>query len=411
MSVDQQSQIRVLYSFPFRLGGDGTNYTAWQQVNGLAAAGAKVLVFAGSISKPVPPGVRVYPTLAKGGIRIPGRVLGPLRMAALHDHIVARRIMKMKENVDIIHAWPLGARQTLAVAVSLGIPTALERCNAHTRFAMEVVNKECARLGLALPPDHSHAYNAEKLRREVEEYELADKLLCPSDFVVRTFLELGYSLNKLARHQYGFDPRIFHPYDQPAKASRGLTMLFAGGCAPRKGLHYALEAWLQSPAHRDGRFLIAGTFIPGYADKLASMLAHPSVQVLGHRRDISELMRKSDLLVLPSVEEGSALVTAEARASGCVILVSEAAGAICTHMENALVHQVGNVEALARHITMLHEDRELLKKLRAESLRTAAEITWTAAGARLFQVYLDTIAAKSERMSVGKSPDSSRTLR
>ena len=37
--------IRVLYSFPHKLGADRICYTAWQQVNGLAAAGADVLVF------------------------------------------------------------------------------------------------------------------------------------------------------------------------------------------------------------------------------------------------------------------------------------------------------------------------------------------------------------------------------
>jgi glycosyltransferase involved in cell wall biosynthesis len=60
------------------------------------------------------------------------------------------------------------------------------------------------------------------------------------------------------------------------------------------------------------------------------MLSHPSVRVLGHRNDVPELMRKSDILVLPSIEEGSALVAAEARGSGCALLVSEAAGAVCT---------------------------------------------------------------------------------
>ena len=44
----------------------------------------------------------------------------------------------------------------------------LERCNAHTGFAMEVVQKECDRLGIVLPPDHEHAYNAEKLHKEEE---------------------------------------------------------------------------------------------------------------------------------------------------------------------------------------------------------------------------------------------------
>jgi len=68
-------------------------------------------------------------------------------------------------------------------------------------------------------------------------------------------------------------------------------------------------------------------------------------------------MRQSDVLVLPSLEEGSALVTYEARGSGCVLLVSDAAGAVCKHMENALVHPAGDVAELAKHISMLHEDR------------------------------------------------------
>ena len=65
----------------------------------------------------------------------------------------------------------------------------------------------------------------------------------------------------------------------------GLTILFVGGCAPRKGVHYALEAWLQSPAHRNGSFLIAGEFLPAYAEKLGPMLSDRSVHVLGHRKD------------------------------------------------------------------------------------------------------------------------------
>jgi glycosyltransferase involved in cell wall biosynthesis len=158
-------------------------------------------------------------------------------------------------------------------------------------------------------------------------------------------------------------------------------------------LHYALEAWLQSPASRYGSFLIAGGFIPAYAQKLAPMLAHPSVHVLGHRKDAPELMRKSDVLVLPSIEEGSALVTTEARGSGCVLIVSEGAGAVCKHMETGLIHRVGDVAALSQHITMLHEDRDLLERLRAASLKTAPEITWTAAGRVLLQVYLETISS------------------
>jgi glycosyltransferase involved in cell wall biosynthesis len=390
----ESKPIRVLYSFPLKLGAGRICTTAWYQVDGLAAAGAEVTVFPASIIRSLPAHVTIRPTLARGKLRVPQRLLGRMAYANLHDGIVARRIERMAGQIDIIHAWPLGSVETLRTAARLGIPTVLERCNAHTRFAYEVVQRECDRLGVPLPSDHEHAYNAELLAREEEEYQLAYRLLCPSDFVVKTFMDEGFSREKLVRHIYGFDETVFHPDANPREPKRGLTMLSVGVCAVRKGLHYALEAWLQSPASRAGKFLIAGEFLPAYQQKLSPMLAHPSVKVLGHRNDVPELMRDSDLLVLPSIEEGFGLVCTEAMGSGCVPLVSEACTDICRHMENALVHRVGDVAALTQHITMVDKDRTLLAKLRARGLRTAPEVTWTAAGARLLDAYRSVLAGR-----------------
>lgn len=390
---EPSQNIRVLYSFPHKLGADRICTTAWYQVYGLAQEGAEVLVFPGAMSRALPKNITVNSTLVWGGVRIPYKLLGRMRAFSLHDYIVSSRLEKLAGQIDIVHTWPLGALRTLKTAARLGIPTVLERPNAHTRFAYEVVQKECERLGVALPSGHEHSYNEDVLIKEEAEYELATRLLCPSDFVVRSFLDQGFAREKVVRHQYGFDDQVYFPDPERHQQRTGLTMLFVGGCAPRKGVHYALEAWLKSTACNEGKFMIAGGFVPGYAEKLSSMLSHPSVHVLGHRTDVPQLMRQSDILVLSSLEEGSALVTSEARGSGCVLLVSEAAGAICKHMENALVHRVGDVSTLTQHINLLQENRKLLQQLRANSLRCIPEITWTAAGVKLLEVYRKTIAA------------------
>src|SRR5208282_2725817 len=387
--------IRVLHSFPLKLGGPRICGIAWHQVNGVADAGAEVRACAGVLCRSLPAQISFYPTLSWGRFRIPYRVLGRIRAGALHDYRVSRKVEQLAGQIDLIHTWPLGALRTLKTAAKLGIPTVLERCNAHTRFAYEVVQKECDRLGVPLPPDHEHFYNREILCREEEEYRLAQRLLCPSDFVVKTFLDQGFPPEKLLRHIYGFDPKVYYPGDREPDTERGLTMLFVGVCAVRKGVHFALDAWLQSPAHRNGVFQIAGEFLPAYAQKLSSQLAHPSVKVLGHRTDVADLMRKSDILVLPSIEEGFGLVVVEAMASGCVPLISNACTDICQHMENGLVHQVGDVKALTQHITLLHENRDLLEKFRAASVRAAAGATWSAAGVRLLQAYREAMAVKT----------------
>ncbi len=387
MQRDLRRPIRVLYSFPHKLGAARVCYTAWQQVSGVAAAGADLKLAAGWVHKPVDKGITVNRTLGFGPLRIPYKLLGTMRACALHDHIVARRLEALAKHIDLVHTWPLGARETLRTARRLGIRTLLERPNAHTRFAYDVVQRECSKVGVRLPRNHEHSFKADVLEKEEEEYELATGILCPSDFVRQTFIDQGFPCEQLVRHQYGFDESVCYPGVAQCEDNRGLRALFAGGCAPRKGLHYALHAWLSSSAHESGTLSVAGDFVPGYVSRLAPQLAHPSVRLLGFRRDLPQLMRENDILILPSVEEGSALVTYEARGCGCVLLVSDAAGAVCTHSVDALVHQVGDVETLSRQLTALHNDRGLLRRLRAASLATLNEITWRAAGRRLLEVY------------------------
>jgi D-inositol-3-phosphate glycosyltransferase len=386
--------LRVLYSFPNPLGGPRIGYTAWQQVRGLAEAGVDLTVCSASVRRPVPPTVRLWQTLSWGKVRVPFKLIGRMRGIALHDRIVARRVRKLAGQIDLIHTWPIGALQTLKAAAELNIPTVLERPNAHTRFAYEEVRRECERLGVTLPRTDSHAYQAYVLRVEEEEYQLATRLLCPSAFAARTFLNKGFAPSQIARHFYGYDENTYYPAERSAASAGRFTMLFVGVCAVRKGLHFALDAWLRSPAHHNGIFLIAGDFLPAYREKLAAQLAHPSVKVLGHRDDVPELMRNSDILVLPSIEEGFGLVCTEAMGSGCVPLVSEACTEICEHMGNALIHRVGDVDTLAQHITRIQENRSLLLTLRAAGLRTAPTITWTEAAKRLLTIYRQVAAEK-----------------
>lgn len=317
-------------------------------------------------------------------------------MCDLHDRRVASWLARHANETDLVHAWPTAARHTIRVAHRHGIPVLLERPNAHTRYAYTAVAEESRRLGLVLPPGSEHAFDAEVLAREEAEYAAADFLLCPSDFVARTFRDEGYPAAKLLRHRYGYAEGEFYPPAPQAPRSEGLVVLYAGICNPRKGLHHALTAWRASGAAERGTFLICGNFLPSYRERIAALLDHPSVQVLGQRRDLAEIMRRSDVFVLPTVEEGSALVTYEARACGCVLAVSDASGAVCEHDVNALVHPMRDVATLTQHFAQLDRDRALLGRLREASLATAKDLTWTAAGARLHDVYQSVLVRQVE---------------
>jgi hypothetical protein len=161
-----KDRVRVLYSFPHKLGADRICTTAWHQVDGLSAAGADVVVMPGALQRPFGPSVRVSPTLAKGKLRIPYKILGRMRALALHDFIVSRRLQKLAGQIDIIRTWPLGALRALQTAARLGIPTVLERPNAHKRFAYEAVRKECERLGLTMPAGDGQSCQEDVLEKK-----------------------------------------------------------------------------------------------------------------------------------------------------------------------------------------------------------------------------------------------------
>lgn len=389
--------MHIVYSFPHVIGRPGIGTTARHQVEGLARKGITITLFCAGVQGDLDPRVKVVQTLSSGPVRIPHRAIGVQRAYRWHDAVVAARLSHIR-GVDLVHVWPAGCVHTLRAAISLAIPTAREVPNTHTGYAFEAVAREYATLGMPPLAGHSHTASRQALEREELEYRLATVLLVPSEFSRQTFVDRGVREERLMLHQYGFDPVAFPPPAGPPTRSLGpekpgLQALFMGRGEPRKGLHYALRAWVDSGAARTGRFVICGSFVEGYADVLAPWLADPSVHVHGFVTDPAAMMREHDILVLPSVEEGSALVTYEAQASGCVPVVSDAVGARCTHDVDGVVHAARDLPNLTRQLAQLAGSSEELARLRRGALEHRPQLTWDAAADRLVTAYEGALSA------------------
>jgi glycosyltransferase involved in cell wall biosynthesis len=385
--------MRVLYSFPHTIGKPGISTTAFHQVEGLIEQGITVDLVCTALARDLPGARSVVETLRIGGRRIPHRTLGVYRAYAYHDWRAARALGRLQGEVDLVHTWPAGCLRTLQRCRQVGIPGLREAPSAHTQVAFEDASRAASALRMELPPDHHHRFHAGHLERELLEFEAADFLLVPSTFAARTFLERGYAGERLLHHRYGYDPEVFPtPCRIDAATEDGLRAVFVGRGEPNKGLHIALRAWIDSGAASMGRLLVCGSILPEYRERIAALLSHPSVHELEFVRDVGSVMRDSDVLLLPSFTEGSALVTYEAQASGCALLVSEAAGAPAEHLEHGLVHEPGDVATLTEHLRLIDTDRRLLHELRARALRHASTLTWAAAGERLVAAYSEGLA-------------------
>jgi glycosyltransferase involved in cell wall biosynthesis len=382
--------MRVLYSFPHPIGGPGIGTTALNQVKGLVERGLDVTLCCTSVALPTEPGLPedILETLVVAGKRIPHRVVGFDRALRYHDHRTARLIHDRSDVYDIVHAWPLASTATLGAANDHGIAGLRESPNCYTAVAYERVAREAARLGLTVPRRASHHFNAARLKTEEHEYDLATAILAPSDAVEDSYNARAGGPPDILRHRYGFAPNRFPRPPDSRRDRSPFVLTFVGSCEPRKGVHYALEAWRRSGlADNGGRFVIVGRWEKYYRELLDDELNSRGIELREFTDDVGEVLRSADCLILPSIEEGSALITYEAQASGCVLLVSEAAGALMTDGVHGFVHPVGDVAELADQLARLAGDPDLLAEMRTAVIGHRDELSWSAAAIRLEAVY------------------------
>ena len=386
--------MRILYSFPHPIGSPGIGNTALHQALGLVGRGHHVTVITTSVHKNAPNLPNVIKTMEFGKIRVPHRLFGMDLSMAYHDYQVSRHLQGNPEAYDVVHCWPGAALITSRAASGLGIPAVREVPNTHTANAYEVVGRLCDELGLELPRGDSHRPNVERLKREEAEYEANLRLLVPSDHVAETFTDRGYPAEKLLRHRYGFDPGSFAPKEPRSFAPKGeprangLRAVFMGSVGPRKGLSVALEAWRRSHAYESAEFSIYGKLVEGYGSVIEPYLRLPGVTLRGFTPDTEGAFQSSDVLILPSYEEGSALVTYEAQGCGVVPLVSNASGADCIHGVTGLIHRAGDIDELAGHIRLVIDKPDVLQVMRSSILQGRERLTWDAAAERLEECYL-----------------------
>ena len=146
---------------------------------------------------------------------------------------------------------------------------------------------------------------------------------------------------------------------------------------PAKGNRYLIEAAPRVlAAHPDARF-----FVVGEGELQSELEAQARTLNLGDRlvftgftRDVAAALSALDVLVFPSLAEGTPLTMFEALAMGKPIVATDADGLVdvLTDRRDALVVPRANAEALAGAINTLVESKALAAALAAEARKTGA---------------------------------------
>ncbi|HEY2039181.1 MAG TPA: glycosyltransferase family 4 protein [Edaphobacter sp.] len=238
-----------------------------------------------------------------------------------------------------------------------------DRGSSHQRYQEQIVSEEYRRWGVDLP-----VTDARDTIREEKIYEAADLITVPSGFALRSFIEMGIPAEKMRKIPYGVRLERFRPIGEPPKDR--FEVLFAGGVSLRKGVPYLLDAFakLQHPAKR---LRVAGAVRPDF-EAVLSRLPREKVEFLGSvsQEKMVELMSTSHVMVLPSIEEGLALVQGQAMACGCPVIASTNTGSedLFTDGVEGFIVPVRDPAALTERMQRLVDDPDLRQRMSEASM-------------------------------------------
>lgn len=262
--------------------------------------------------------------------------------------------------------------ETFGRARALGARTVLDYPIARTEYGQEILREE-ARLW----PDfadsmHGAGVPAWYLDRMAAEVQLAGAIIVGSRFAAMSF-EGAVDARRVHIVPYGVDTAAYQP-SGAARRDGPLRVLFAGTITQRKGIVYLLEAMRLLDGQKfeltmTGPMLGSGAGLRRYG----GLYRHVS----GVRpRDMPALYRRADVLVLPSLLEGSALVVLEAMASGLPVVVTPNAGADAVRDGiDGFVVPVRSPEAIAERLEQLL-DPELRQRMGEAGRARSLEYTW-----------------------------------
>ena len=171
-----------------------------------------------------------------------------------------------------------------------------------------------------------------------------------------------------------------------------LKIIFVANLIPRKEIHTLITA-LASLPHHDWQLTVAGslnmdtTYVGSIRRQIEQEKLNRQVSLLGTVSDeeLAILLPQYHLLAVPSSYEGFGIVYLEGMHFGLPAIAGTAGAAkeIITHGQNGFLVPPGDAAALARSISLLMEDRELLKRLSLAAHRdAAAHPTWNESAAR-----------------------------
>ena len=289
--------------------------------------------------------------------------------ASLDRHVAEHHLQEL----DAVYAYEDGAATTFQRAKQEGILCLYDLPIAFYRTSHALLAQEAERF-----PDLASALQVTqeptwKLERKEQEIQLADHIFVPSSFVENSLLEAGINKEKISVITFGAPIDYFQP--QP-KNDKFFRVLFVGRVEPRKGVHYLLQAW-QELKFSQSELLLVGIndFPEGWLERYTEQIRY--ISSVPHA-SLNQYYSSANVLVLPSLVEGLALVQLEALACGIPLITTPNTGGsdIITDGIEGFIVPIRDTEMLKEKLEWCYQHPLELAEMGRAARRQAEQLTW-----------------------------------
>jgi len=301
------------------------------------------------------------------------------------DRHVAKRLSsdcQSGEGDPWVYAYEDGALHCFEAAARAGIRRAYELPIAYWETSRRLLEEEAERWPDWAPTLVGPSDSKAKLERKTRELELAEIIVVPSHFVERSLPDWVAAPQRVVVAEFG-SPSLGEIKTGERKAERQsavvgqpMRVLFAGSMSQRKGLADVFEA-VRLLSRSDLELVVMGSPLVAmefYRKQGVNFLHEPPRP----HDAVLRLMQTCDVLVLPSIVEGRALVQQEALACGLPILVTPNAGGedLVVEGETGFLVPIRSPEALAARLEWFAGHRGDLIAMREACRTKSAQYSW-----------------------------------
>lgn len=225
-----------------------------------------------------------------------------------------------------------------------------------------------------------------ELTRYAAETQMADLILCPSEFVMDSCRFVGVPESRLQLLPYGFDPGVFTAPPSPPPPAEPLRIAFVGTFCTRKGSHLLLPAFAAvRSAYPEAELHVFGEVQDGPTATPAGVIFHGRIP----QPALAAQLRRMHLMAFPTLFEGSAYAVYQALASGVPVITTRNCGSIVDD-SCGIVLREPNAAELREAMLRLANDRVTLGRLALAAPTRVRDYTWANYGSRLQKILCET---------------------